>query len=60
MIVTEYLDLNKSMELTEKEIAELDEAARHPITYDEECPPMTEEQVQNAIKYIRERQKFVV
>ena len=59
MIVTEYLDLSKPMELTEKEIAEIDEAARRPITFDEECPPMTEKDFQNAMEYIRERRNAI-
>jgi hypothetical protein len=30
-------------ELTEEEIAELEAAEKMPITYDEDCPEMTEE-----------------
>jgi len=55
MIVTEYLDINKPMVLTAKEIAELDEAAKHPIVYDEDCPPVTDTQIQQALTYIKNR-----
>ena len=55
MLVTEYLDTNKPFELTPKEIAELDEAARHPVSYDEECPPMTEEQIHCALEYLKNK-----
>jgi len=53
MIVTEYLNINEPMTLTEKEILELDEAKNNPIVYDEDCPPMTEAQIQKAREYIK-------
>ena len=31
--------------LTPEQIAEIEEAARHPIVFDEDCPEMTEEQL---------------
>ena len=60
MIITEYLDIDKPITLTEKEIAELDEAARNPVVYDEDCPPMTEAQIQQAMVYLKNRRKIAV
>jgi len=31
--------------LTPEQIAEIEEAAKHPIVFDEDCPEMTEEQL---------------
>ncbi len=31
--------------LTEAELAEIKEAGKHPIEFDEDCPEMTEEQL---------------
>ena len=31
--------------LTPEQIAEVEEAAKHPVTFDEDCPEMTEEQL---------------
>jgi len=31
--------------LTPEQIAEIEEAAKHPIAFDEDCPEMTEEQL---------------
>ncbi|MBQ9347943.1 MAG: hypothetical protein IJT94_11515 [Oscillibacter sp.] len=43
MIVT-YV-LHKDDKPTPEQIAQLKKAATHPIEYDEDCPPLTEEQL---------------
>jgi len=60
MKVTEYLDIDKPVKLTEKEIAELDDAAKHPVAYDEECPPMTDSQIRQAMEYIKNQRRVAV
>lgn len=40
MVIIKQSDLPP---ITEQEIAELEEAARHPITFDEDCPELTPE-----------------
>ena len=35
----------KGTPLTPEQIAEIKEAAKHPIVFDEDCPEMTEEQL---------------
>ena len=37
--------LTKDMKPTPEQIAEIEEAAKRPFVYDEDCPPMTEEQL---------------
>jgi hypothetical protein len=37
-------------ELTEEEIAELEAAEKMPITYDEDCPEMTSEQLKQFVR----------
>ena len=59
MMVTEYLDVYSPLTLTEKEIAELDDAAKCPIAYDEDCPPMTEAQIQRAKDHLRNDQRRI-
>lgn len=41
--VTVEMDLNKPYELTKEQLAELEEAAKRPITFDEDCPEITPE-----------------
>lgn len=60
MIITEYLDIDKPMKLTQKEIAEIEEAAKHDIVYDEDCPPLTEHQIQQAREYLKNQHKIAV
>ena len=60
MLVTESLDTSTPAVLTAQEIAEIEEAAKHPVVYDEECPPLTEEQAQRALTYVRESRKIAV
>lgn len=60
MLVTEYLDTNKPIELTSKEIVELDEAARHPVFCDKDCPAMTDEEIHRAMEYIKSKRKEAV
>ena len=45
MVVTDYLDLSKPIELSEEEERQLDALENRPIVYDEDCPPLTEEQL---------------
>lgn len=40
MVIIKQSDLPP---ITEQDIAELEEAARHPITFDEDCPELTSE-----------------
>ena len=37
--------ITKDQKPTPEQIAEIREAAKRPITFDEDCPPMTEEQL---------------
>jgi len=37
--------ITKDQKPTPEEIAEIREAAKRPIVYDEDCPPMTDEQL---------------
>ena len=60
MTVTEYLDIDKPLTLSEKQIRELNEAAKHPVVYDEDCPPMTESQINQAMEYIKNRKKIMM
>ena len=43
MIVT--YTLKRGTPLTPEQIAEIEEAAKYPIVFDEDCPEMTEEQL---------------
>ncbi|MBR4544547.1 MAG: hypothetical protein IKO14_00995 [Oscillibacter sp.] len=37
--------LKRGTPLTPEQIAEIEEAAKYPIVFDEDCPEMTEEQL---------------
>ena len=43
MLVT--YERKKGTPLTPEQIAEIEEAAKYPIVFDEDCPEMTEEQL---------------
>ncbi len=43
MLVT--YNRKKGTPLTPEQIAEIEDAAKYPIVYDEDCPEMTEEQL---------------
>lgn len=45
MIVRKKLDLNKPVKLTKKQIKELEKMEASPIVYDEDCPPLTKEEL---------------
>lgn len=57
MLITEHLDLNKSLELSPEEVAEIEEAAKHPVVYDKDCPPLSQETME---KYLRLGKKTAV
>jgi len=57
MLITEHLDLNKSLELSPEEAAEIEEAAKHPVVYDKDCPPLSQETME---KYLRLGKKTAV
>ena len=44
-LVTEYLDLSKPPQYSEKELKMLEDLENRPIVYDEDCPELTAEQV---------------
>ena len=41
--------------LPEEVIREVEEAYRHPIDYDEDCPPLTDEELEKVAAIVRER-----
>ena len=45
MIVTEYLNTDAPLEFSEEELHQLKELEQLPIVYDEDCPPLTAEQI---------------
>ncbi len=45
MIVT--YELPKNQPLTEKQLKEIEEAKKRPITFDEDCMEMTDERIKN-------------
>ena len=55
-IVRKTLDLTKPFVLTEKMKAEIAEAAKRPITFDEDCPELTEDQIAE-VKMLMRQQK---
>ena len=62
MIVRYNLDFNTP--LTPEQIKRLDDLKNHPIVYDEDCPPMTEEQLDqfyrvNPLPYSAERERRI-
>ncbi len=59
MLVTHYLDLSKPIELTEEELKQLEEAKKQPITYDEDCPPLTEEQMKDYFRELLKKKGYV-
>jgi hypothetical protein len=48
MVTMTWEDISK--ELTEEEIAELEAAEKMPITYDEDCPEMTPEELRQFVR----------
>ena len=58
--VIEYVDPKNPPPLTPEEIKMLDEIDKYPIAFDEDCPPLTEEQLQKAANYIRKHRKIAV
>ena len=44
-LVVEYLDLSKPPQYSEEELEMLDALETRPIIYDEDCPPLTDEQI---------------
>ena len=53
-LVIEYLDLSEPPQYSAAERKMLDALEQRPIVYDEDCPPLTEEQL---MKYRRMAQK---
>lgn len=52
-MATVFYFLPKNAELTAQEQAELDALKDRPVTYDEDCPPMTEQQLDEIDYLIR-------
>lgn len=50
MLITKKLDLNKPPEFTEEEIAMLDALKDRPVIPDEDCPELTEEQLDEMVE----------
>ena len=46
-MVTMTMEEVKKIMTPERRRREVEEMRRHPITYDPECPPMTEERLKN-------------
>ena len=46
--------------LTKAEIKELEEAAKRPIVYDEDCPPLTDEQLSKMYRASDRKRKLQV
>lgn len=44
MAIVQY-EIDPNTPLTDEQIAEVREAAKRPIVYDEDCPPLTDEQL---------------
>ncbi|MBR7000432.1 MAG: hypothetical protein IKI01_07450 [Lachnospiraceae bacterium] len=41
-----YSTLCKGQKPTEEQIREIEEAKKHPIVYDEDCPPLSDEMIE--------------
>ena len=63
MAIKHYI-LKPNSKLTKKQLRELEAAAKRPIVYDEDCPELTEEQLQEMARLApiqrAERRKQVV
>ena len=59
MLVKTTIDFSKPMELTDEELEELEELDKHPITYDEDCPPLTEKQMKDYFQELLKKKGYV-
>lgn len=59
MLVTTYIDLSKPMELTDEELKQLEEAKNAPFVYDEDCPPLTEEEMKKYFLELLKKKGYV-
>lgn len=59
MLVKTVIDFSKPMELTDEELKELEELDNHPITYDEDCPPLTEKQMRDYFQELLKKKGYV-
>ena len=57
MIVTSTLE--RGQKPTPEQIKEIREAAKRPIVFDEDCPPMTDEQLADMAAASRERDAYL-
>ncbi len=55
MLITKKIDLNKPYKLTEEEIAMLKALKDRPVVPDEDCPELTEEQLNEMVEERRIR-----
>lgn len=55
MVKTHYIDFDK--ELTESQIKELEDAENAPYVPDEDCPPLTDEQLRQFKRISSKQQK---
>ncbi|MBQ7918539.1 MAG: BrnA antitoxin family protein [Lachnospiraceae bacterium] len=54
---TVYYELDGKRKLTWKEKKEIKEAAKRPIVFDEDCPELTDEQLEEFQRVAQERRK---
>ena len=47
MLIKTSIDFSEPMTLTDEEEKELEELDNYPIVFDEDCPPLTKEQMRN-------------
>ena len=59
MLVKTTIDFSKPMELTDEELKELEELDKHPITFDEDCPPLTEKQMKDYFHELLKKKGYV-
>jgi len=59
MLVKTTIDFSKPMELTDEELKELDELDKHTITFDEDCPPLTEKQMKDYFQELLKKKGYV-
>ncbi len=55
VLVTKYLDNTKPIELTAEQIKQLEALKDRPIRCDEDCPPLTDEQIKRYLAAKRQK-----
>jgi hypothetical protein len=54
-----YSTLSSDAKITPEMKAEIEEAKKHPITYDEDCPELSEEQIKQFECMVRMRNRII-